>query len=321
MQMSFIRSTEHTTTHAHVGPFLCGLCISEGLLPPWGRNMFMFLKCLRGNLSLIGPRLSGKEEMNVETFGWRGRLESCGLVHQIFALQMKFGKRRRGRGFSTLGWSCRGKDKKKVGNGMKRVTMQKEEGIHEKNRQTLCWLKVTDGNSRLESQHKGRSRFVCDRNEKNEQNFCVRQTQTLDKTSQEQKGEQNEVSRGCHAKRVKIHQDWNWEERRKTWHERKERHLQASNNSSFGAGYMRRKDCKYGLCAALNFRVLNLLHKQKTWDQICLLADICGHVHAGCTLNIEWDRLILSDICDEFQIFCKQVKGNYLTMNMKVLLK
>ena len=34
MQMSFIRSGEHTSTQAHVGSFLCGVWIPGGLLPP-----------------------------------------------------------------------------------------------------------------------------------------------------------------------------------------------------------------------------------------------------------------------------------------------
>lgn len=70
MQMSFIRSTEHTSTHAHVGPFLCGLWIPEGLLPPWGGNIFMFLLERQPWPRL--PRLSGNETLWVE-----GRLLLC----------------------------------------------------------------------------------------------------------------------------------------------------------------------------------------------------------------------------------------------------
>lgn len=42
MQKSFIRSTEHTSSHAHVSLFLCGVWIPEGLLPPSGGNRLVF---------------------------------------------------------------------------------------------------------------------------------------------------------------------------------------------------------------------------------------------------------------------------------------
>lgn len=123
---------------------------------------------------------------------------------------------------------------------------------------------------------------------------------------------------------VKIQQAQNWAE--KIWHERKARHLQASNNNSFdtpGTSYMRRRDCKYRLYAALNFRALNSLHKQKLeikYVCFCLPAHIFIHVHGGYTRV--WKDSILSDIYDEFQIFCKRVKGNnHSTIHMKVLLK
>ncbi len=62
------------------------------------------------------------------------------------------------------------------------IKQKEEEDIQKAD--MLCWPKMADGNLRVQerkSQQKGIRRVVGDRMGKHEQNFCVRQTQTLDK--------------------------------------------------------------------------------------------------------------------------------------------
>lgn len=113
-------------------------------------------------------QLSGKDEMNVAAFEWRGRSENRGLVGFLLYgwSEVKEGVAES----SVIGQSCRGNERTrgKKGNRMERVTMQKEEeDICDISRQMLCWPWAADSNSRVQDRNhstKGKAAlFVTDR--------------------------------------------------------------------------------------------------------------------------------------------------------------
>lgn len=193
------------------------------------------------------------------------------------------------------------------------------------NKTMLCWSTAADSNSkgtRQESQKPGKSRAVCDRGEKTA-SLCETLRHLTSQVKRKRRSKMRKVEVATQKGRVKIHLDSNWREQRKTWCERKARHLQASNHNSCDTAEAR---CT-GTGGIVNmvrgppstfFGVWNLLNQQKVEIKcvgFCLCANVSIHTE-HCEYWVGKDNTICC--CDyEFQMFCKQVKGyNYSTLHI-----
>lgn len=156
--------------------------------------MFMFLKCLRGNplLPILGfhERKKWMRRKLGEGVDWR----NVALLASVLLFRWSLEKKRQANGSEIRNEAEEDMQGQKKGNGMKRSTKQQGGGRQSWKKADRCfvgprWQTAAQDKNGIVAK-KVKCRVVCDRKgEKKEQNFCLRHTQTLDKTSKEQEGE------------------------------------------------------------------------------------------------------------------------------------